>query len=208
MLARTGSTKLVVHPDAFLRRWLVFPDGIRARMPHIVEEEVARIGAVIVKTAGPTFLPSDAEPVLLVTGEIPRKTGYEIGFPLQYAETKDGLVHDPLVKDDQALIANVRGKGLVILSGCGHAGIINTVTHAIALTGTEKVHAIVGGFHLTGPLYEPAIDPTVKALSGISPDFLVPCHCTGWKAVNRMAHQFPDKFIQPSVGTTLNFYTE
>jgi 7,8-dihydropterin-6-yl-methyl-4-(beta-D-ribofuranosyl)aminobenzene 5'-phosphate synthase len=208
MLARTGSTKLVVHPDAFLRRWLIFPDGTRARMPYIEEGELVQHGAEMVKTERPTFLPTESEPFLLVTGEIPRKTSYEIGFPLQYAETKDGLAHDPLVKDDQALVANVKGKGLVILSGCGHAGIINTITYATVLAETERVHAIVGGFHLTGPTYEAAIDPTLKALSGISPNFLVPCHCTGWKAVNRMAHQFPAQFIQPSVGTTLNFYTD
>lgn len=208
MLGRTGSTKLVVHPDAFLRRWLVFPDGTRAALPHIDEDELARNGATVVKTAAPTALPADTEPFLIVTGEIPRRTSYEIGFPLQYAETKDGLVHDPLVKDDQALVVNVKDKGLVVISGCAHAGIINTVTHARRLAGTERVHAIVGGFHLTGPTYEDAIGPTLQALSGIAPDFLVPCHCTGWKAVNRMAHQFPDKFIQPSVGTTLNFYTD
>lgn len=208
-LERIGSpTRLIAHPDAFQRRWLILPDGTRAVMPHMDEEELKRQGARIEKTSGVTALPSDDNPCLLVTGEIPRKTTYEIGFPLQHAETKEGLVPDPLVKDDQALVANLKGKGLVVITGCGHAGIINTISHAKELAGTDKIHAVVGGFHLTGPTYEGAIEPTLQAMAGLDPRYIVPCHCTGWKAVNRIIQLFPEKFIQPSVGTTLDFYTD
>jgi 7,8-dihydropterin-6-yl-methyl-4-(beta-D-ribofuranosyl)aminobenzene 5'-phosphate synthase len=208
-LERIGSpTRVIAHPDAFQRRWLFLPDGTRAVMPHMDEEELKRQGAVIEKTAGVTALPSNDSPSLLVTGEIPRKTPYEIGFPLQHAETKEGLVHDPLVRDDQALVANLKGKGLVVISGCGHAGIINTLNYAIELSGTDKIHAVVGGFHLTGTTYEGAIEPTLKAMGDLDPRYIVPCHCTGWKAVNRIIQLFPEKFIQPSVGTTLDFYTD
>lgn len=201
-------TRLIVHPDAFLRRWLIFPDGSRAVMPSMDEEALKKLGALIEKNSEPTPLPTKENPCLLVTGEIPRNTTYEIGFPWQHAESAKGLVHDPLVRDDQALVASVKSKGLVIISGCGHAGIINTINYAQKLSGIDKVLAIVGGFHLTGPSYESAIEPTIQALRQINPSFIVPCHCTGWKAVNRIVQLFPDKFIQPSVGTTLDFYTE
>ncbi|MGI0025538.1 MAG: MBL fold metallo-hydrolase, partial [Nitrososphaera sp.] len=162
-LERIGSpTRLIAHPDAFVRRWLILTDGTRALMPYMDEEELKRQGATIEKTSGVTALPSNGNPCLLVTGEIPRKTPYEIGFPLQYAETKEGLVPDPLVRDDQALVANLKGKGLVVISGCGHAGIINTLCHAVELAGTDKIHSVVGGFHLTGTTYEGAIEPTLK----------------------------------------------
>jgi 7,8-dihydropterin-6-yl-methyl-4-(beta-D-ribofuranosyl)aminobenzene 5'-phosphate synthase len=197
--------KLVAHPEAFQKRWLVYPDGTKALMPYMQEEELKKQGALIQKNSAPTALPSIDNACLLVTGEIPRKTPYEIGFPLQYAE---GLVHDPLVRDDQALVANLKGKGLVVISGCGHAGIINTLQYAKELTGVDRLHAVIGGFHLTGVIYEKAIEPTLEALGNFNPRHIVPCHCTGWKAVNRIIQLFPEKFIQPSVGTTLDFYTD
>jgi 7,8-dihydropterin-6-yl-methyl-4-(beta-D-ribofuranosyl)aminobenzene 5'-phosphate synthase len=209
-LERMGKpTKLIVHPDAFLRRWLHFKDGSKARMPDLDEGRLRRLGAFIVRNSKPLVLPSQQEPCLLVTGEIPRTTDYEIGFPAQHAETADGkVVPDPLVMDDQALVANVRNKGLVILSGCGHAGIINTINYARKLTNIETVLAVIGGFHLSGPAYETAIEPTLQDMKLIHPRHLVPCHCTGWKAVNRIIQEFPSEFIQPSVGTTLGFYTD
>lgn len=209
-LARIGKpTRLLAHPDAFLRRWLIFPDGDRAMMPFIDENALKVQGALVEKSEGPIAIPSPDNPCLLITGEIPRLAPYEIGFPLQYAETKEGgLVHDPLVRDDQALVANLKGKGLVVLSGCGHAGIINTIHHAKKLAGIDKVHAVVGGFHLSGLMYERAIEPTMEALGELDPRYIVPCHCTGWQAANRIVQLFPDRFIQPSVGTTLDFYTD
>ena len=112
-----------------------------------------------------------------------------------------------MIKDDQALVANVEGKGLVILSGCGHAGIINTINYAKKLGGTEKkIHAVIGGFHLSGALYEDAIEPTITALQDdVDPDYIVPCHCSGWKAINTIIQRMPKKFIQPSVGTRFEF---
>jgi 7,8-dihydropterin-6-yl-methyl-4-(beta-D-ribofuranosyl)aminobenzene 5'-phosphate synthase len=96
---------------------------------------------------------------------------------------------------------NLRGKGLVVLTGCGHAGVINTVRQARALSGVERVHAIIGGFHLSGPLFEPVIAPTVAALREIAPAMIVPAHCTGWRATHLIAREFPDAFVQNSVGT-------
>jgi 7,8-dihydropterin-6-yl-methyl-4-(beta-D-ribofuranosyl)aminobenzene 5'-phosphate synthase len=202
--------KLYAHPDAFLKRWDIFPDGTKLINPILDQAALEQQGMIVQKNEGPTGLPEQEKdncPYLIVSGQIPRETSYEKGYPSQYSEIEGrGLVHDPLIKDDQALIANVKGKGLVIISGCGHAGIINTINYAKKLGGTEKIHAILGGFHLSGTLYEDAIEPTIRALQDdADPDYIVPCHCTGWKAINTIIQRMPQKFIQPSVGTRFVF---
>lgn len=198
--------KLYVHPDAFLKRWDIFPDGTRLANPVLDEGILRESGIAVKRSEAPTGLPDERNPCLAITGQIPRETTYEKGFPPQYAEIEGrGLVHDPLIKDDQAIIANVDGKGLVIVSGCGHAGIVNTINYAKKLTGVDKIHAVLGGFHLSGPLYEDAIEPTVKALQDADADYVVPCHCTGWKAINMIISQMPQKFIAPSVGSRFVF---
>ena len=97
---------------------------------------------------------------------------------------------------------NVRDKGLVVLSGCGHAGIINVLRHAKAVTGIGRIHAVLGGFHLTGRVFEPLITPTVDALRAIGAKLIVPSHCTGWRATHEIARALPDAFVANSVGTT------
>src|SRR5262249_60465695 len=96
---------------------------------------------------------------VLVPGEVPRITGYEPGFPPQQAWLGGAWEPDPLVLDDQALIVNVAGKGLVVVTGCGHAGVINICRYASRLTGDVPLYAVIGGFHLHGPLFEPPIPP-------------------------------------------------
>jgi len=88
---------------------------------------------------------------VLITGEVDRVTGFEKGFPVHQAWRGQSWEPDPLILDDQALIAHVAGRGLVVLTGCGHAGIINICRYAQRLTGVENLHAIIGGFHLTPP---------------------------------------------------------
>jgi 7,8-dihydropterin-6-yl-methyl-4-(beta-D-ribofuranosyl)aminobenzene 5'-phosphate synthase len=210
---------IIAHPDAFLKRWLIFPDGRRVKMPALEEKALVEKGAIIHKNKIPNFLPlrnSDHKSpknqedgsLLLVTGQIPRETSFEMGSPYQYIEDPDenNLSHDPLVNDDQAIVVNIRDKGLVIISGCGHAGIINTINYAKKLTGTSRIYAIIGGFHLAGgKIYEDAIDPTIYEIQKADPEWIVPCHCTGWKAVNRIINSMPEKFIQTSVGTVFEF---
>jgi 7,8-dihydropterin-6-yl-methyl-4-(beta-D-ribofuranosyl)aminobenzene 5'-phosphate synthase len=188
----TTKIDLFVHPEAFLKRWEVYQNGERTKMPLLDEEHLQELGALLHKNTDVMFLPSNDSPSLMLTGEIPRKTSFEKGFPFQYIETQSGneikLIPDPLVRDDQAIVVNVRNNGLVILTGCGHAGIINTIDYAKKVTGIDKVYAVLGGFHLPadGGIYEEAIEPTVKELLRIDPDYIIPCHCTGWKATNRI----------------------
>jgi metal-dependent hydrolase (beta-lactamase superfamily II) len=106
--------------------------------------------------------------VVLITGEVDRTTPFEAGFDGHEA-LRDGSWHaDPLILDDHALVVRLRDRGLVILSGCGRAGIVNTVRYARRLTGHDTVTAVVGGFHLSGPMFEPIIEPTVQALAELS----------------------------------------
>lgn len=209
---------VIAHPDAFLKRWLIYPDGNRAKMPVLDEKELENHGATIHKIRNINFLPSNSDDdqkedingissPLMITGQIPRETSFEKGFPLQYAEIQGEkeLVPDPLVNDDQAIVVNIKQKGLVILTGCGHAGIINTINYAKKVININKVFAVLGGFHLTGGIYEEAIEPTIKELQKADPKYIIPCHCTGWKATNRIIEVMPEKFIQTSVGTSFNF---
>ena len=84
---------------------------------------------------------------------------------------------------------------------CGHAGIVNIVRYAKKLTGVDHVYAVIGGFHLNGPLFEPIIPDTVAALQQLAPQYIVPAHCTGFRAIHALAASFPNAFLQNSVGT-------
>ena len=212
------SVEIIVHSDAFLRRWLVYPNGNKARMDFLNEEEINQAGGIIRKVDKISFLPRNENRLsnkrtdhpnnrVMISGEIPRVTKFEKGFSLQYKEkdNENDLIPDPLVCDDQALIMNVRNKGLIILTGCGHAGIINTIKFAKKVTGIEKIHCVIGGFHLSGQDYEDSISLTLAELTKVDPHYIVPCHCTGWKATNKIIDMMPEKFIQSSVGSTFLF---
>ena len=130
-------------------------------------------------------------------------TEFERGLPPSH-QAWDGSAwrHDPTVIDDQALVINVRGRGLVVVTGCGHAGVVNIIRHAMRLTGVSRLLAVIGGFHLSGPAFEPIIEPTVSALTALAPELIAPGHCTGWRAQHTLAARLPDAWVQSSVGTT------
>ena len=102
-------------------------------------------------------------------------------------------------------MVDVRGRGLVVITGCGHAGAVNIARHALRLTGADHLHALLGGLHLTGPGFEKIIEPTVDALRELAPDAIVPAHCTGWRAQMRIASELPDAFVPGSVGSRYRF---
>ena len=137
--------------------------------------------------------------MLLVTGEVDRETDFEIGMPPAHQAWRDGrCTPDPLVHDDQAVVLHVRDKGLVVLTGCGHAGIVNIVAHARRRTGVDRVYAVLGGFHLRGG---PVVDRTVAALVELDPAVLVPAHCTSWAAQQALAAALPAAFLPNAVGS-------
>ncbi len=189
---------MLLHPDFWLRRRIKIPGADAFELPTASRAAMQGAGFEIIEDRQPSLLVDGA---LLITGEVDRTTEYERGFPVHEAWRDDAWTPDPLILDDQALIANVAGRGLVVLTGCGHAGIINIVRHAQRLTGETRVAAIIGGLHLGGPLFAPTIAPTIEALAAFAPAMIVPAHCTGFDAVRAISLALPDAFVVNSVGT-------
>ena len=205
LAAALGRTELpvMIHPEFWTRRRIAIEGREPLALPATSRGALEGAGFEIVEREQPSFLLDGS---LLVTGEIDRTTGFERGAsPAHQAERPGGWERDPLILDDQAIVAEVRGRGLVVLTGCGHAGLINTLRHVQRLTGEDHFHAVIGGFHLSGRYFEPIIAPTCDALAAIAPDYVVPTHCTGWRAIHAIAARFPDAFIQNSVGTRFEF---
>ena len=193
---------LICHPDVWLRRRVAIPGREPFELPTTSKEKIRSAGFEVIEERKPCSLLDGG---LLVTGEIERTTEFERGLPVQQALRDGEWQPDPLMHDDQALVAQLEDKGLVVITGCGHAGLINTVRHARKITGVDRVHAVIGGFHLGTPAFEPIIPPTVEALGEFDPQVVVPAHCTGWRATHALAAAFPDAFIQNSVGTRYVF---
>jgi len=194
-----GKISLVLHPGAFqYPRYTRQPDGSTNIWPQtLVRNELEQKNVDIVESETPVLV---ANGLIMVTGEVDRVTPFEKGMPNALMEKNGELVQDPII-DDQAIVMKLNGKGLVVISGCSHAGIINTLMYAQKTTEEQNIHAVLGGFHLSGPFFEKFHDPTVDALKKIDPDVLMPMHCTGWKAIQRFQKEFPESFVLNSVGS-------
>ncbi len=177
-----------IHPEFWSRRRVSFPGREPVELPSTSRGALEGAGFSIVEQRRPSFLLDGS---LLVTGEVDRTTDFERGFPVHEACRHGHWQPDPLILDDQALVASVRGRGLVVLTGCGHSGIVNILRYVQRLTGEARLHAVIGGFHLSGPLFEPLIAPTCEALAALAPDYIVPSHCTGWRAIHAIAARLP-----------------
>jgi len=199
VLGRPADLPVVLHPEAFARRRLAVPGKDPWELPTLSRRAVLDAGFELIEERTPSFL---LDGCILVTGEVDRTTGWEAGMPPPHEWFHHGAWStDPTVIDDQAVILNVRDKGLVVLTGCGHAGIVNITRYAMRLTGVDRVHALIGGFHLNGAFYEPTLPRVVEELTAIGPGLIVPTHCTGMKATAALAAALPDAFVANSVGT-------
>ncbi len=193
---------VVVHPDAFLfPRYVERPDGERQMFPRtLIKSELrSRKKVRVLERSGASLLAGE---LVLATGEVQRSTFFEKGMPNALVERNGKVEHDPIA-DDQSLVLNLQDRGLVVISGCAHAGIINTLRHAQRVTGEQLIFAVIGGFHLAGTHFEHAVEDTVRELKKFSPEVLLPMHCTGWKATHRLAASFPSAFELNSVGTNI-----
>lgn len=193
---------LIVHPAAFKSpRYLKLGEDFKINFPKLTREMVKKAGFSVMESAAPYLLLEDT---ILFLGEIPRRTDFEKGFPIAHWQ-KDGKEQWDAIEDDTSIVINLKDKGLMIVSGCAHAGIVNTVRYAMEVTGIDKVHVVMGGFHLSGPLFEAIIDRTSQELQKVHPAYVVPMHCTGRKAIMAMEKQMPDQFILNMSGTKLTF---
>jgi 7,8-dihydropterin-6-yl-methyl-4-(beta-D-ribofuranosyl)aminobenzene 5'-phosphate synthase len=193
---------LVLHEDAFRNRLVKFQDGRMISLPAPNRADLIHAGYNLVEKQSQSLWIKDS---VVVTGEIPRTNDFEKGFPNHYSEVDGKMENDPLIKDDQAVILNIKDKGLVVITGCAHAGIINIIKYAKELSGEDRIYAVIGGMHLTGGVFEPLIPRTIGELQQLKPKFIIPCHCSGLKAVTEIAKNMPNAFIQNSVGTKYIF---
>jgi 7,8-dihydropterin-6-yl-methyl-4-(beta-D-ribofuranosyl)aminobenzene 5'-phosphate synthase len=190
---------LAVHPLVWTKRRFALPDQPAWELPTLSRSALEAEGLEVIERRQPSLLLDGS---VLITGEVDRTTDFERGMPNHEAWRDGRWEPDPTILDEQALVVHVRGRGLVVLTGCGHAGAVNIARHALRLTGVDRLHALLGGFHLTGAAFEPIIEPTVAAFADMAPDVLVPAHCTGWKAQHRLAATLPDAFVPNAVGTS------
>jgi 7,8-dihydropterin-6-yl-methyl-4-(beta-D-ribofuranosyl)aminobenzene 5'-phosphate synthase len=192
-----STVKISGHPDLKLTRYSIKEPG-KAKSIGIPSDSLECLNQHELE---PTESPIAITPSLHVTGAIPRESDYEdVGGP--FFLDPEGKQPDGL-PDDQALWF-VSDKGLVIILGCAHAGIINTINYCKELSGESHVHALIGGFHLVNAS-DDRLDKTVSALKEIAPDILAACHCTGDRAVERMNTEFPDTFSGCGAGSVFTF---
>ena len=192
---------VIAHPAAFREHWGIDKDGTR-HGPYLPppRDEWEAVGAEMILSKGPYQL----GPGCWTTGFVPRLSFEKSGRPSDHFYREgDAFIRDDL-DEDQAIIINVRDKGLVIVSGCAHAGIVNTVNYAREISGVDRVWAIIGGFHLARSTDE-EVERTVAEIKGYSPVLVAPSHCTGFQAIRRFAAEMPAEFVLGLVGTTYLF---
>ncbi len=189
-------TPFYVGEQFFAGTYMRRPDGQVVSLLALKREDIEGLGLLrIVEAKIPTPIVQGA----YLTGRVERVTDYEQIPPVFVAKKGEQFVQEDFI-GEQAVILNAKGRGLVVLSGCAHRGIVNTVKHAQKMTGIEKVHAVIGGFHLTGAKPE-IIQKTIGAIKAIRPDYIVPTHCTGFEAISAFAREMPDQFILNTAGT-------
>jgi len=172
------------------------PDGKVASLVALRREELEELGLVkIVEVKSPRPIVQGA----YLAGKIEQVTSYEKVSPMFAAKKGDEFVQEEF-PGEQAVVLNAKGKGLVVLSACAHRGIVNTVRHAQKITGLEKVHAVIGGFHLMGAERD-VIRQTIADIKALKPDYIVPMHCTGFEVVEAFAREMPDQFVLNVAGT-------
>nr|KMM69835.1 hypothetical protein CPAG_06148 [Coccidioides posadasii RMSCC 3488] len=167
-------------------------------------EEIEDAGAKVEKTTSPHTV---LDGMFLISGEIPRITEYETGLAhaVRFDKSTGQWDKDEIIADERLLACNLKDKGLVIFTGCSHAGVVNASRHAVDLAGKNiPAYAIFGGYHLAGS--EAAqIEATVKDLKALNPKILLPGHCSGWRVKYEIEKEMPGRLVPPSVGAKLTF---
>ncbi len=193
LLHRHGKISVYCHPVLINKKYRVYPEG---RLDIGVPWEppnIENMGAEFNFTAHKQELLPD----VWISGEIPRKAEFEQIDESYQQRVRESYITDEL-HDDMALILNTK-KGLIVLMGCGHAGTINTLKHAMRITGNKTIFAVIGGMHLY-QADQQKIDRVAHALEELNPEYLVPLHCTGFKMIRRMFDIFRERVQLLQVG--------
>ena len=196
-----AGTPLYVGEEAFAHRFSLRPSGDDLHDLGTLDREgiesLEKIDIINVKE------PTEIIPGAWLTGSIERLTTYEKVPPTLLVMREESIEEDDF-RGELAVVCNVKGKGLLVISGCAHAGIINTVRYAQKITGIDKVHAVIGGFHLVNADTE-IIWQTIADMQDIAPDYIIPMHCTGFEALTAFRDAMPEQFILNTAGTRYAF---
>lgn len=204
--ARNGgkSVPFYGHPDMFHRRAVKLSNGQYRPMVDVPSPaDLGNFGADVLLLREPVSILED---LVFVSGEIPRRTTYERGFPGQVRQTAQGQWEpDEALIDERWLAVNVKDKGLVVFTACSHAGVVNVLSDARERFPGVPIHAVIGGFHLSGT-NEAIIPQTVDGLKAFNLKLIGAGHCTGWRALTALANAFGDQVVAPiAVGKRLFF---
>jgi 7,8-dihydropterin-6-yl-methyl-4-(beta-D-ribofuranosyl)aminobenzene 5'-phosphate synthase len=195
-----AGTPFYVGEEAFARRYSLRPGTTEAMdLGQLSKGDIEALGLKVVEVKNPVQM----IPGAYISGNIERVTTYEKVPPTLLIKRGEKPEPDDF-RGEQAVIFNVKGKGLVVLSGCAHAGIVNTVKHAQKITGIDKIHAVMGGFHLINAKPE-IIQNTVADIKAMKPNYIVPTHCTGFEAIVAFGKEMPSEFIVNTAGTQYTF---
>ena len=193
-----------MHPGMYRSRAMKAADGSMRPFADVPSQaQLEQAGALVVNAVEPQLILED---LFFVSGEIPRVTAFETGMQGQHRRTLDGQgwEPDPLVIDERFIAVSVKGKGVVVLTACSHAGVVNVMTHARDCFAGETLHGVLGGFHLSGG-NERIIPETVAALRVFELKTIAAAHCTGWRAVNALANAFGEAVAPAAVGKVYRF---
>jgi 7,8-dihydropterin-6-yl-methyl-4-(beta-D-ribofuranosyl)aminobenzene 5'-phosphate synthase len=186
---------ILAHPEIFAPK-LKMQTSLQFIGPPFSREQAEAAGGVMLDCLGPTAIAPD----VMTTGEVARREDFEKveGF----WTVKDGRCSEDSIPDDQALAIKIKGKGLAVITGCAHAGIINTIKHAQKVAGVQELYAVIGGFHLSGA-GEMRLDATAEALRKLDPSIVRPGHCTGQKAICRLQEALGERCLPLAAGDTI-----
>ena len=193
-----------MHPGMYRSRAMKAADGSMRPFADVPSQaQLEQAGALVVNAVEPQMILDD---LFFVSGEIPRVTAFETGMQGQHRRTLDGQgwEPDPLVIDERFIAVSVKGKGVIVLTACSHAGVVNVMTHARECFAGETLYGVLGGFHLSGG-NERIIPETVAELRAFELKMIAAAHCTGWRAVNALANAFGDAVAPAAVGKVYRF---
>jgi 7,8-dihydropterin-6-yl-methyl-4-(beta-D-ribofuranosyl)aminobenzene 5'-phosphate synthase len=200
VLKLKGKVDVHAHPHIFLERFAVLKEEGKEikkfKGIHYKKSYLESLGANFVFNTDFT----EVEKGLFLTGEVPRQTNFEKPDPRLFTEMDGAMTHD-LFLDDQSLILDT-DKGIVLILGCAHSGMINIINHIINKIGKEKFHAILGGTHLDF-LTPEQLEESIKSLKRMEIEKIGVSHCTGMKAAFRLQQEFGDRFFYGCVGSVL-----
>jgi 7,8-dihydropterin-6-yl-methyl-4-(beta-D-ribofuranosyl)aminobenzene 5'-phosphate synthase len=216
---KPGLTVYAGGEDTFCHRVVMTPAGTANDQGQLDRAALEARGLRVALAKQPTVVAGHA----FTTGQIPRLVDFEkppaaarltagpmdsacspAHFGATKVETKPGELVADTFQGEHATVYHVRDRGLVVVTSCGHAGVVNSVRQAQKASGVQKVHAIVGGFHLA-PAPDEIVGKTVAAFRDIAPDYVIPAHCTGLNTIIAVHQAMPKKLVMPSTGTRVVF---